>query len=81
MSSTSLTNEELVVTALLKTPEMKKHISQEELAEYESIQDLLYYSKNPYVKALAVLVKGTTDGKKDQLIYDELLFNLKGLEG
>lgn len=76
----SMTNEEIVVDALLKTPEMKKHITAEEIAEYDNLEDFFFYSKNPYAKALDVLIRGITENKNEKLIYDELLFNLKSLE-
>lgn len=80
MNNVSLTNEEMVVNALLKTPEMKKHVTDEELAEYDGPDDLLFFSKNPYIKALSILIKGTTVNKDDKLIYNELITTLKSLE-
>lgn len=43
----SMTNEEIVVDALLKTPEMKKHITAEEIAEYDNLEDFFSIAKIP----------------------------------
>lgn len=80
MNDMSLTKEEAIRRALLQTPEMKKHVSEAEIAEYDNLADFLYFSKNPYVRALNILITGTTEEKNEKLIYSELLTNLRSLE-
>ena len=68
MNDMSLTKEEAIRRALLQTPEMKKHVSEAEIAEYDNLADF------------NILITGTTEEKNEKLIYSELLTNLRSLE-
>lgn len=74
------TTEELITEALLETQAIKDKVDETELDRVKNFPvDKLASSDNPYLRVLSVLITGTTAGKSDKAIYDQICISLKSM--
>ncbi|WP_290372436.1 hypothetical protein [uncultured Parasutterella sp.] len=81
MSKPFETKDEKIIKAVLKTPEMQKHLTQEETDKFDNYSEsLLTQSNNPHLKVLYDVVYGKLNDRSATLTLDKVNSSLRSVK-
>ena len=75
------TKDEKIIKAVIRTPEMQKHLSPEEVAKFDNYSEsLLTQSNNPYLKVLYDVVSGKLNDRSATLTLDKVNTSIRSVK-